>query len=101
MGAVAHVERTVLHNEKWLNWLSEELTKLGLRVTPSVANFVLIHFPENGRHSAAAADDYLLERGYVLRRVAAYGFPNALRMTVGSEEANRGVVAALTEFLKD
>jgi histidinol-phosphate aminotransferase len=101
MGDRAHVERTVLHNEKWLNWLSEELTKLGLRVTPSVANFVLIHFPENGRHSAAAADDYLLERGYVLRRVAAYGFPNALRMTVGSEEANRGVVAALTEFLKD
>ena len=29
-----------------------------------------------------------------------YGFPNALRMTVGTEEANRGVVAALTEFLR-
>ena len=42
----------------------------------------------------------LTARGYILRRVAGYGFPNALRMTVGTEEANRGVVAALAEFLK-
>ncbi|MEP9399260.1 histidinol-phosphate transaminase [Mesorhizobium sp. KR2-14] len=96
----AHVEHTVAHNEQWLAWLTEELTRLGLRVTPSVGNFILIHFPDDGKHSAAAADDYLGERGYILRRVAGYGFPNALRMTVGTEEANRGVVAALTEFLK-
>jgi histidinol-phosphate aminotransferase len=96
----AHVERTVSHNEQWLNWLTEELTKLGLRVTPSVGNFVLIHFPDEAKHSAAEADDYLCGRGYILRLVAGYGFPNALRMTVGTEEANRGVVAALTEFLK-
>ena len=96
----AHVERTVAHNDRWLSWLSEELPKLGLRVTPSVGNFVLIHFPDDEKHSAAKADAFLSARGYILRRVAAYGFPNALRMTVGTEEANRGVVAALAEFLK-
>ncbi len=96
----AHVERSVAHNETWLRWVSEELTKLGLQVTPSVGNFVLIHFPEDQKHSAAAADDYLSARGYILRRVSGYGFPNALRMSIGTEEANRGVVAALTTFLK-
>lgn len=96
----AHVENAVAHNELWLGFLSEELVKLGLRLTPSVGNFLLIHFSDNGKHSAAAADAWLTQRGYILRRVAAYGFPNALRMTIGSEEANRGVVAALTEFLK-
>ena len=96
----AHVERTVEHNERWLRWLTEELSRLGLRVTPSVGNFVLIHFPDDEKHSAAAADAYLSARGYILRRVTGYGFPNALRMTVGTEEANRGVVAALAEFLK-
>lgn len=96
----AHVEKTVAHNEQWLPWVTTELTKLGLRVTPSVGNFVLIHFPENPEHSAEKADTYLTERGYILRRVSAYGFPNALRMTIGTEEANRGVVAALAEFLK-
>ncbi|MGP2490397.1 histidinol-phosphate transaminase [Mesorhizobium sp. PUT5] len=96
----AHVEASLAHNDTWLPWLTEELAALGLRVTPSVCNFILIHFPDDGRHSASAADDYLTARGYILRRVAGYGFPNALRMTVGTEEANRGVVAALTEFLK-
>ncbi|RRI04895.1 histidinol-phosphate transaminase [Mesorhizobium tamadayense] len=96
----AHIERSVAHNEKWLAWVSEQLTLLGLRVTPSVGNFVLIHFPDDKRHSAAAADDYLSARGYILRRVTAYGFPNALRMSIGTEEAIRGVVDALKTFLK-
>ncbi|RIK87817.1 MAG: histidinol-phosphate transaminase [Hyphomicrobiales bacterium] len=95
-----HVERSAAHNETWLRWTAGELEKLGLRVTPSVGNFILIHFPDDGRHTAAAADAYLAARGYLLRRVAGYGFPNALRMTVGTGEANRGVVAALSEFLK-
>jgi len=96
----AHIERSVTHNEKWLAWLSAELTGLGLRVTPSVGNFVLIHFPDGKKHSAAAADDYLSQRGYILRRVTGYGFPNALRMSIGTEEANRGVIDALKTFLK-
>src|SRR5581483_8824669 len=40
----AHVERARAHNTQWLLWLTEEIGKLGLKVTPSVANFVLIHF---------------------------------------------------------
>ena len=100
MGDRAHVEKGIAHNDQWLPWVTDELTKLGLRVTPSVCNFVLVHFPRGNKHSAAAADAYLTSLGYVLRRVSGYGFPNALRMTIGTEEANRGVVAALTEFLK-
>ena len=96
----AHVDRTADHNERWLGWLTDELTGLGLTVTPSVGNFVLIHFPERAGKGAAEADAYLSRRGFVLRRVGAYGLPNALRMTVGTEEANRGVVAALAEFLR-
>ena len=65
----AHVERSVAHNETWLAWLSEEMTGLGLRVTPSVGNFLLIHFPDDQKHSAAAADDYLTRaRLYIAAR---------------------------------
>ena len=49
--------------------------------------------------SAAQADAFLRSRGLVLRRVAAYGFDNALRMSIGSAEANELVIAALGEFL--
>jgi histidinol-phosphate aminotransferase len=35
-----------------------------------------------------------------MRAVGAYGLPNALRMTIGNEEANRLVVTALSEFVR-
>ena len=95
----AHVETARAHNDKWLAWLTQEIRKLGLEVTPSIANFVLIHFPDKKGNTAEDADAFLTKRGLILRRVKAYHFPNALRMTVGSEEANRLVVAALAEFL--
>ncbi len=95
----AHVESSRAHNERWLHWLLDQIPKLGLKVTPSVANFVLIHFPDIPGHGAEEADDFLTRRGLILRRVAAYRLPNALRMTVGTEEANRLVVAALSEFM--
>ena len=95
-----HLNISVAYNDKWLAWLTQELTALGLRVTPSVTNFLLMHFPDDEKYSADKADAYLSSRGYILRRVGGYGFPNALRLTVGPEEANRGVVAALSEFMK-
>jgi histidinol-phosphate aminotransferase len=95
----AHVARAAEHNAKWLPWLTDEIGKLGLKVTPSVANFVLIHFPETKGKTAKDADAFLTKRGLILRGVGAYKLPNALRMTVGSEEANRLVVAALAEFM--
>jgi histidinol-phosphate aminotransferase len=93
------VTRAVEHNDEWLPWLTGELEKLGLRVTPSVGNFVLVHFPDEDGKRAVDADAYLLERGCVLRQVGNYGLPNALRMTVGSEEANRAVLQHLKDFL--
>jgi histidinol-phosphate aminotransferase len=93
------VERAVAHNEQWLPWMSGELSALGLDVTPSVGNFVLVHFPANETHHAHAADAFLQEHGFVVRRMDAYDLPNALRITIGTEEANHGLVACLKAFL--
>jgi len=93
------VERAVAHNEQWLPWVSKGLSALGLDVTPSVGNFVLVHFPTTDMHNAHAADAFLQEHGFVVRRMDAYGLPNALRITIGTEEANRGLVSCLKDFL--
>ncbi len=93
------VENAVAHNEQWLPWVSGQLTALGLTVTPSAGNFVLVHFPDEDGRRAPEAEDYLSSRGVVLRGVANYGFPNALRMTIGTEEANRLTVSVLKDFL--
>jgi histidinol-phosphate aminotransferase len=87
------------HNDEWLPWLTRAIEDLGLPVTPSVGNFLLIHFPDRAGRTAREADAFLTARGLVLRRVEAYGLPDALRLTVGDAEANRLVVAALRDFL--
>ncbi len=95
----AHQDKAIAHNDVWLERVSTELSVAGLRVTPSVGNFVLLHFPSDPAKSAEKADAFLLSRGFVLRRVTAYGLPNALRLTIGSEEAMLGVLSALKEFI--
>lgn len=96
----AHVERAREHNARWLAWLTEEIGKLGLEVTPSIANFLLIHFSDSKGRTAKDADIFLTKRGLILRQVGVYKLPNALRMSVGTEEANRLVAQALKEFLE-
>ena len=96
----AFVEKAVAHNEQWLPWLAVELERLGLKVTPSVGNFVLVEFPGEHQKSAPAADAFLVSRGIIVRRMEGYGLPRCLRITIGNEEANRAVAAALAEFLR-
>lgn len=94
-----HIEAAVRHNDEWLPWLTAEIEKLGFKVTPSVANFLLVHFSPDTERDAAAADAFLKSRGIILRRVAGYGLPGALRLTVGTEDENRKVVEALAAFV--
>ncbi len=94
----AHIEAAIEHNNRWLPWLADGISILGIDMTPSVGNFLLLEFRDGAERSAAAADVFLRGRGFILRAMRAYGLPNCMRLTVGSEEANRGVVSALAEF---
>ncbi len=95
----AFTEKARVFNEKWLPWLSKELTAIGLTVHPSIGNFILVQFP-GGKHSASAANLYMMDEGLIPREVANYGLPDCLRITIGLEENNRAVVKALTNFMK-
>ncbi|MCC5995792.1 MAG: histidinol-phosphate transaminase [Oceanicaulis sp.] len=92
------VTRSKAHNDQWLAYLAQQLGGLGYDVTPSVCNFVLVHFPDEPGRTAADADRFLTERGLIVRALAPYGLPGALRITVGLEAHNRAVVEALTAF---
>lgn len=96
----AHVAAAIAHNADWLPRVTEGVRALGLVVTPSVANFVLVHLPDAPGRSAADADAFLAARGVIVRRVTAYGLPDALRVTVGGAEANAAFLAALAAFVR-
>jgi histidinol-phosphate aminotransferase len=95
----AHEEAAVVHNERWMPWLSAEIEKLGLEVTPSVANFILVHFAKDGGKTADAADKFLKQRAIIVRKVGAYGLPDCLRVTIGTEADNHAVATALADFV--
>ena len=91
--------RSVEHARQWRVWLSEQLAALGLTVTPSQANFVLVGFPPTPGKTAAQAEAWLARHGLLTRGVANYGLPDHLRITVGLEAHNRMVVDLLASFL--
>lgn len=67
----------------------------GLRAVPSEANFVLMTCPPTGPLSAEAIKDGLAARGILVRWLPGQGLPQALRITVGTEEENGRVIEAL------
>lgn len=96
----AHVEQALRHNENWRMRMVEEIRTAGYQVHDSVANFVLIHFPNEPGRSSAEADRFFMSRGIIMRSCASYGLPQCLRLTIGSEEANLAALAALRDFAK-
>ena len=77
--------------------LADGLTRLGVDVADSQANFVWLDLPESvdERETVAA----LAERGVLVRSGRALGRDGALRVTVGTEAENARFVAALGELL--
>jgi histidinol-phosphate aminotransferase len=96
---VEALDRARAHNERWLPWFSERLAGLGLPLTPSVANFVLARFPDHPGRSADAAFAFLQSRSILTRKMAAYGLPQHLRITIGTGPEMETVSAALAELM--
>jgi histidinol-phosphate aminotransferase len=94
---VAALDRAREHNDLWRPWLERELKSMGLELSNGVANFVLARFPPPRGPGAAFA--FLQARGILTRKVAAYGLPEHLRITIGTEEEMRAVASAVKEFL--
>ncbi len=96
---IQHINDARCHNDGWLSWMQGECDRLGLTYIPSVGNFLTIQFEKDSRTLASAVQAFLRTKGILLRSTASYGLPDHLRFTIGLEEENRAVMAALEEML--
>ncbi len=81
---------TARENQRGLEQLESSCRRLGWETVPSVANFMLLKVGDG-----AAAFQKLQRLGIIVRPVGSYGLPEWIRITIGTSEQNRRLVAAL------
>ncbi|MFO8239754.1 MAG: histidinol-phosphate transaminase [Dissulfuribacterales bacterium] len=90
-----HLKKTVDAVWQGINFLTEKLEKLGCRVIPSEANFVLVDIGTN----AKTVYEKMLREGVIVRAMTAYGLPSHIRITVGLPEENIRCIESLDKVL--
>ena len=96
---ITYTDHCRRENARCRAFLAEGLAALGVPSDESHTNFVLARFADQAE--ANACDDWLKTQGLIVRRVAGYNLPNALRITVGDGSACRRVVHAVRQFKKE
>jgi histidinol-phosphate aminotransferase len=101
VGAIAalddteHVARSARHARRAIERYAAEIRAPGVRIYPSLANFVLI---DCGRPSTPIYER-LLKRGVIVRPMAAWGLAHHLRLSVARDEDMPRVIGAINEVL--
>jgi len=92
---IDHVHSSVDMNCAERQRLSDELRKLGLSPVPSETNFLFIPIGAN----AKSLCDELLQEGVIVRPLGWMGFPEAIRISVGTSAENAKLLGALSHAL--
>jgi len=92
-----HYTFTLEETAKGMRWLSDEVKKLGCTPYPSYTNFFLIDV----KGDATVLYEAMLHKGVIVRSMKAYGFPEYIRITIGTEAENKRFIGALAVCLKE
>jgi histidinol-phosphate aminotransferase len=85
---------TLVHTE--LAFLQDRLAGMGLTCFPTQSNFFLIDVNQD----ADAVFGAMLKQGVIVRSMVSYGYPEYIRVNVGTRPENERFLQALTSVLK-
>lgn len=91
-----HIKRSRRVNEHGKRYLYKELKKLKVFFLPTYSNFIFVNFATDSKQIFEA----LQQRKIITRMIKEYGFPNALRISIGTMSENKRLIKALQEILK-
>ena len=95
IGALADKEflhRSLELNARGLQLFSSSLRQLGFSVVPSEANFVMVVLPS--AEQATQLTRHLLAQGVIIRPLKAFGLPQCVRISTGTDEDNQRCIEA-------
>ncbi|OKY75710.1 MAG: histidinol-phosphate transaminase [Desulfobulbaceae bacterium DB1] len=90
-----HYRKTLAMTHDGIAWLSAAIEKLGCRVFPTQTNFFLVDVGSDCK----ALYEKMLRTGVIVRPMSAYGYPNFIRITVGTGAENERLVKSLAQCL--
>ncbi len=90
-----YFEKSIKIVKEGRKYLTNELTKLGFKVFPSQANFIMVDFGEK----ADKLYQKLLKKGILIRPLKAYGFSTCLRISIGLPEENKILIENIKNIL--
>ena len=92
-----HYDKTMNGTRDGRQWLSRQVETMGCKPYPSHTNFFLIDV----RGDATGLYEAMLHKGVIVRSMKAYGYPNFIRITVGTEEENNRFIKTLQQCLQE
>jgi histidinol-phosphate aminotransferase len=92
------LHRSLMVNAAGRRQLAAALEELGLSPVASDANFLMV--PCESESAALGIYDALLRHGVIVRPLRAFGLPNCLRITIGTEDQNLVLTSALRQVLE-
>jgi histidinol-phosphate aminotransferase len=95
----AFVRRARKQNEQGMRFWEQELMRIGLPFWRSQGNFLLTDVQRGVGMSGPEVYQACLRLGVIFRPIANYGFPGALRISVGTQAENRLAIRALARAI--
>ncbi|MDF1577962.1 MAG: histidinol-phosphate transaminase [Desulfurivibrionaceae bacterium] len=92
-----HYRNTLALTRQGIGWLTREIAGLGCTVFDTHTNFFLVDVGLDCR----GLYEKMLTKGVIIRPMAAYGYPEYIRITVGLPEENSRLVLSLQESLAE
>ena len=95
LGDDAHLRETKRVIDEGRAYLQEQFADMQIRFVPAAANFVMVNVGDG-----CAVFQKLLQRKIIVRPLKGYGLPEWVRISVGTMEENRKLIAALAEVIR-
>lgn len=90
-----YVKESQSLNDEGKQFLYSAFDKLGLRYIKTEGNFIMVFVNQPGTDIA----DAMMEKGVIVRAMVGYGYPDAIRVTIGKQKENKRFIEILTPLV--